>query len=136
MAQPRNPRPHFLLPDTVTTASPFRAVTGIPRGGDIPEQPRAAHAQILRQGLNAVATELKQIKQEQAEAGWTEGFGLTVRFTSFPDVHLAIESLEQKRAGIELLNVHEEGNEIIARVWIPERGLAVFERKIRYWRPG
>jgi hypothetical protein len=84
----------------------------------------------LSEGLNAVSVDLEQIKQEQTAAGWTKGFGLTVRFTSFPDVHLAIESLEQKRAGIELLNVREEGNEVIAQVWMPEGGLAVFERKI------
>lgn len=128
MALPRNPRPHILLPDTVTTAIPYRAAPG--RSPAIPEQPREAHAQRLRSDLGSVALELEQIKNEQSQAGWTEGFGITIRFTSFPDVQLAIESLEQKREGIELLSVRQEGNELVAQVWMPEGGLALFERKI------
>jgi hypothetical protein len=130
MPLPRDPRPHLLLPESVTSTSPYRAVTGSSRGVDIPEQPRHAHAHRLRTGLQSVATDFSAIKTRQEAAGWTDGFGITVRFSSFPDVHLAIESLEQRQHGIELLNVRVEGQETIACVWIPEGRLDVFERKI------
>lgn len=66
----------------------------------------------------------------QAEAGWEDGFGLTIRFTSFPGVELAIDSLEQKSQGIELLSVSQDGNTTIAKVWVPDGKLGVFEKKI------
>lgn len=130
MPLPRNPRPHFLLPDSVTTTSLYRAPNSGGRNVLVPAQPRGIHAQLLRADLAAVALAFVDIKPQQQEAGWASGFGLTVRFASFPDVRLAIDTLEQKNAGIELLSVREEGEQTIASVWIPEGKLAVFERKI------
>jgi hypothetical protein len=80
--------------------------------------------------LASVANRFENVRPELEDAGWEDGFGISVRFTSFPDVQLAIDSLEQKSQGIELLNVHSVGDLTIASVWIPEGRLQVFERKI------
>ena len=77
-----------------------------------------------------VGAALDEASQTQRVAGWEGGFGLTVEFTSFPDVHLAVESLESRQQGIELLNVRHVGEETLATVWIPEGRLQAFERKI------
>ncbi|MEN9116136.1 S8 family peptidase [Xanthomonas euvesicatoria] len=67
---------------------------------------------------------------QQRQAGWEEGLGLRVVFASFPDVHLAIDSLDLKSEGIELLNVRETLGGTLATVWLPEGKLELFEQKI------
>ncbi|WP_420464557.1 S8 family peptidase [Panacagrimonas sp.] len=130
MTLPRNPRPHLLLPDNLTKTEPYRANNAGSRNIEIPAQPRGRQALQLRAGLEQAATSFAQIKTEQQAAGWESGFGLTVRFASFPDVELAIDSLDQRQAGIELLNVRQSGTETLAAVWVPEGKLELFERKI------
>lgn len=131
MTLPRNPRPHLVLPENLTSTTAYRAPNGGGRKFSVPDQQRVPHAQALRRGLASVATRFDKIKPELQNAGWDGGFGITVRFTSFPDVQLAIDSLEQKSQGIELMSVREVGNkETIATVWIPEGKLQVFETKI------
>lgn len=80
--------------------------------------------------MRSVGTNLALIKAQQQAADWSEGFGLTVRFSSFPDVNLALDSLDLKSHGIELLSVREQGAETLAAVWIPEGKLEVFESEI------
>lgn len=130
MTLPRNPRLHILLPSHLTTTAAYRAPNAGGRKVVVPPQNRAAHAQQLRANLLSVAQAFSVIRSQQQSAGWENGFGLTVKFSSFPDVQLAIDSLEQKSAGIELLNVREVGQELHASVWIPDGKLALFERKI------
>ena len=130
MPEPRNPRPHIVLPASAITTSPYRAVNAFGRRVDIPALNRPRHAALLRRELALLEAMLPGTIEEQRRAGWEEGFGLRVLFSSFPDVRLAIDSLDLKSQGIELLNVRETANGTLATVWIPEGGLALFERKI------
>ncbi|NMI54021.1 hypothetical protein, partial [Xanthomonas hortorum] len=66
----------------------------------------------------------------QESIGWDSGFGLIVRFSSFPDIKLATESFDRSTDGIELLCVQKEGNEEYAVAWIPDGKLAIFEAKL------
>lgn len=130
MPSPRDPRPHIRLPDDLTSTSPYQPPNGGGRAVEIPEQNRQAHAGKLRGDLRSVGVDLARIKAEQETAEWTEGFGLTVRFSSFPDISLALDSLDLKSHGIELLSVREQDTATLAAVWIPEGKLEVFEGEI------
>lgn len=128
---PRNPRPHFLLPDGATTTERYRTPNnGGGRPYATPPRERQAHARLLREMLADVRVNLAAVVAAQREVGWEDGFGLRVLFKSFPDVRLAIESLEQRASGIELLSVRESEDGTQAAIWIPEGKLEVFERKI------
>jgi hypothetical protein len=63
-----------------------------------------------------------------------DGAGIAVRFSSFPDVALALDSFDLKSEGIELLNARllSDGT-TIASVWIPEGRLEFFERRILHY---
>ena len=127
---PRNPRPHFLLPGVVTTTAAYQTPNRGGRPYATPPRDRQEQAALLRARLANVAEAMSVSRTEQEESGWDSGFGLTVLFTSFPDVQLAIDSLEQKAAGIELLSVREQDGGTLASVWIPDGKLEVFERKV------
>jgi hypothetical protein len=76
--------------------------------------------------------ELESARQVQEEAGLESSFvGMKVEFESFPDVHLAFESLARERQGIELLNVREEGSRTNATVLVPDGKLEHFEKLVR-----
>ncbi|WP_230598580.1 S8 family peptidase [Xanthomonas albilineans] len=97
---------------------------------DIPSQPRQQHAaslQVQIEDLKPAAAEAVRVQQElQLESG----LGLQIQFTSQPDVVLAFESLANAHKKIELLSVREEGNRTLANVFVPDGGLAHFERYI------
>lgn len=130
MPLPRDPRPHIRLPDDFTSTRPYQAPNSGARTLNIPEQDRPAHAARLRAYLASVATDLAQVEAQQRTADWEEGFGLTVRFSSFAGVDLALESLDLKSHGIELLSAREQGNITLATVWVPAGKLSVFEAEI------
>lgn len=130
MPEPRNPRPHFVLPETLTTTAPYRAVNAFGRSALIPHRNRVTHAAALRANLETLEEIFPLATELQRAAGWEHGFGLRVAFSSFQDVRLAIDSLDLKSEGIELLNVRETEAGTVATVWIPEGRLELFENKI------
>lgn len=127
---PRNPRSHFVLPESFVVASPYRAVNTFASQTVVPVRNRAVHAAALGRGLAELRVEMPVALATQRAAGWEEGLGLRVVFASFPNVHMAVESLDLKSEGIELLNVREVDGVTIATVWLPEGKLEFFEEKI------
>ena len=130
MTMPRNPRSHFLLPDHITKTELFQ---GEGRGSkkDIPPQQREAHSAHLRANLAALKTISEEANEEQKNAGWSNGLGLSIKFTSFPDVEFALEGLDLISHGIELLSVRSVAHLMFASVWLPYGKLGVFEDKIK-----
>lgn len=127
---PRNPRPHIPLPEQLKAASPFRATNPFGRDAPIPQRNRATQSAHFRAGIRAVADSLPGAVERQREAGWDSGFGVQVVFSSFPDVSLAVESLDLKSVGIELLSVRQVDSEVQAVIWFPPSGVEHFERKV------
>lgn len=121
---------HFILED-VTKREPFRSPQS--GGGDGKVRPlnRSQHGGELLAQLRSVADAADRIHQAQEEAGYDEGFGLRVEFTSFPNIELAFESLAREAYGIELLNVRHGKTQTYATVWVPKGELAHFEKLIR-----
>lgn len=128
--QPQAKRPHFILRDT-SEAIEFKAHTAGGRSMcDVPALPRQQHGASLQgqiAGLKPAAAEAVRVQQElQLESG----VGLQIQFTSQPDVVLAFESLANETKKIELLSVRQEGNRTFANVFVPDGGLAHFEKYV------
>lgn len=121
---------HLIL-EGFTETEPFKSPPTRDSKKSIPERNRAEHGAALLGRIEELKPELAAARQAQEEAGLESGFGLKVEFESFPDVPLAFESLDQKRQGIELLNVREEGQRIKATVLVPDGKLEHFEKLIR-----
>jgi len=122
-------RNHFLLSNTSKT-EPY---TSIKKGGGnktLPELDRITHGQALLGQLSNLKSIAEEAKNQQQQAGIPSGLGLQIQFTSLPDVELAIQSLADVRAGIELRNVRRDEHHIYATVFVPDGKLDVFERKI------
>jgi len=130
MTLPRNPRPHFLLPDSITKTELFRGDSGGSKK-EVPAKQREKHSAHLRANLAALKTISEEANEEQKKAGWSNGLGLSIKFTSFPDVELALEGLDLISHGIELLSVRSVGQLMFASVWLPYGKLGVFEDKIK-----
>lgn len=104
MPAPRNRR-HILIRE------PPRAENYRPHGRKIEPRPfarpsdRAAHARTLRNALERAAAEATEQRPASGITVHGAAPGLYVQFESPPDVELKLESLEDRRKGIELLTV-------------------------------
>jgi len=139
MTLPRNPRSHFLLPDRITKTELFQDKG---RGPEkvVPAQQRNTHGAHLRGNFATLKIITEVANEEQKNAGWNNGFGSLIKFTSFPGVEFALENFDLKSHGIELLSVRsvvdvsqtQNSNPVmVATVWLPHGKLDVFEDKIR-----
>lgn len=117
---------HLIL-EGYTQAERFRSIQqgGSPKA--VPERDRRTHGSELLGQIGELKPELETARRVQEEAGLESGFGLRVEFESFPDIELAFESLDQKRQGIELLNVRHEDERTNATVFVPDGKLQHFE---------
>lgn len=124
-------RVHFVITNTSQTERYQRTKLKI-EIPPLPELPdRAAHGQALFNQLSNLKPLAEEARQQQQQAGITAGLGLQIQFSSFPDVELAIKSLEDSRFGIELRNVRRDKHHVYATVFVPDGNLKVFEQKIQ-----
>jgi len=110
-------RPHFLLQE-ITTAQRFTSPKSGRDKANVPPRDRATHSARLRAQLQAI------------EEGAEPEIGLQVEFRSFEGIELTTESLARDRSGIELMNVRQEGDSLLATVYVPQGKLVHFERLI------
>lgn len=96
----------------------------------VPVLPRQQHGASLRGQIDNLKPVATQAAQDQQDLQLESGLGLQIQFTSQPDVGLAFESLANETKKIELLSVRHEGNQTIANVFVPDGGLAHFEKYI------
>jgi hypothetical protein len=130
MPIPREPRPHVLLPNSLTSSSDFRS-TSSGRSASVPSRVARSQAYALQRDLRAVEAEMQFVMARQQGVDLGDGAGISVRFSSFPGVGLAIDSFELKSQGIELLNVRLLPDDTtVASVWIPDGKLEFFESRI------
>ncbi len=126
-----NRRPHFVLTNTSTTEE-YQSIRQAITTTSPPEpSDRNAHGQGLLNKLSTLKPIAQAAKNQQQQAGMTSGLGLQIQFSSLPDIELAIQSLSDVRAGIELLNVRHDGTYTYATVFVPDGKLDIFERKIQ-----
>jgi hypothetical protein len=96
----------------------------------VPSQPRELHAQNLRTQFAQVAIVQQQRVAEQQAADVQTAIGIQIEFESQQGVELAAESLARDRQGIELMNVREQGGQVLATVFVPQGKLTHFEKLI------
>lgn len=124
-------RNHFILSNTSKTEKYQRIKRKIVPSKP-PEPPdRNAHGLGLLSQLSTIKSIAEAAKNQQQQAGLTAGLGLQIQFSSLPDIQLAIQSLSDVRAGIELRNVRHDEHHTYATVFVPDGKLDVFERKIK-----
>lgn len=107
------------------------------KGGGAPRIPtdrdRVQHSANLQQQLAQAWVAAEQLQQRAAVH--VERHGAYIEFEGAPGFDLAIQSLENIRSGIRLLNVRKEGeggNErVLATVYVPHSQRAYFLRKIQ-----
>lgn len=103
------------------------------RGGSeprIPDRDRIRHTEYLRQRLDAA---WRQAEERHAVVH-AERHGAYIVFASEPGFDLVIQSLEARRSGIRLLNVHKIGDppneQTLATVYVPHGRRGHFVKKI------
>lgn len=120
---------HFILEGTAESepyARPPRPIEQPP----LPGRNRQGHGTALLAQLESLRPQFEMARSTQEAAGFDEGFGLQIEFESFPDIELAIQSLDRTGAGIELRNVRREENRTLATVFVPDGKLETFEKLI------
>lgn len=127
MAKGDRHRPHLFPLDTRTT----EGYTAHPGGGGrnvVPPQDRLQHAGALRAQIAQVAAVQAQRVAEQQAANMRSMIGVQVEFESQRGVELAAASLARDRQGIELMNVRQQGNQVLATVFVPHGQLTHFDK--------
>ena len=122
--------PHLFPQDTRSVEGYTAKKTG---GGDkIVVQPkdRQQHASALRAQLALVTAAQQQRVAEQKEVGVQSAIGIQVEFESEQGVDMAAASLARDHRGIELMNVRQQGTQILATVFVPQGKLDHFEKLI------
>ncbi len=128
--QARGRRPHFVLRNT---SSPLDFTAHRPDGGKktaVPERPRQQHGLALQGQLHALGPLAQAAVARQQQYGLQSGLGLQIQFVGETDVDLAFQSLGNEPKKIELLSVHEEGDVLVANVFVPDGKLAHFEKYV------
>ena len=130
MAAPRNRR-HLLVPAPPSTED-YRRHARMVTIPPVPEPPdRVRHAKELRAALSNAERESHESRQSVDIRVHGATPGLYIQFESPPDVELKLESLEDKRKGIEVLAVRtlEDPPVQLATVFVPDGALKHFVRR-------
>lgn len=119
--------PHFFL-DQSAKPEKYQRPPGPPiQPKEIPPQDREIHGVSLSSQLSIA---IQQAKQKFQEKGVSLESSMCLDFEGFPDVPLKTDSLGNRNAKIELLNVRKENNVTKATVLIPKKKESHFEKKI------
>ena len=123
-------RPHLFPQDTCRVEGYTAKQTG---GGNkvvVQEKDRQQHAGALLAQLAQVAIVQQQRVAAQQEAELQSAIGIQVEFESEHGVAMAAASLARDSRGIELMNVRQQGEQILATVFVPNGKLDHFEKLI------
>jgi hypothetical protein len=104
--------------------------TSTARGGgefELPARTRATHGATVRQQLETVRAQNEQNRGVQTEPD--EPARITLEIRSEPGFVLKLESLEDRKKGIEVSCVKQEGDTQVATVHVPEGALTHFLKR-------
>ena len=134
-----NPYPHLFLP---TAPKSFDYVNPVGGGGkfDLPNRPdRGGQATKVRRGLDRVWAEAESAREQRKAVSLPAKNGTYIEFESAPGFDLKIDSLENRRSGIRLLNVREVEDatgELVeyATVYVPAGKEHILVKKVEAYR--
>lgn len=124
-------RPNIQLPLEFGTTSAYSRPSGGGSETNYVSRDRETHAAWL---LSQIDKAIKEAETHEAPSGSSGGFYL--EFDSADDAEFAVNSLEDKRQGVRLLNVHTEGGVTKATVFVPNEKKTFHKEKVeRYSDP-
>lgn len=127
----KHQRSHLILKQT-SELRPYKAHSS--KGGskpEVPDLPRQKHGKALRKQLQELKPIADLAREFQEQAGLESGLGLQIQFLGQPDVEMAFQSLANENQKIELLSLCQEGDQMIANVFVPDGKLVHFEKFVR-----
>ena len=126
--------PHLIDP-TVAPGQKFTSPKTFRENFDTPPRDRTAHAEFLKEKVEAIRdTAAERVVQQKAE-GIDAGNGIVLTFQSDPDFALKLDSLDNVRSGIELLAVKTLPDHTTqADVFVPDGKIGLFLDKIIAYR--
>lgn len=121
---------HLVLAGTARTL-PFTTRNRGGRGNGLPDRNPDRHGRALAAELDEIASNQPRLSDLRESHQLEDVTGTNVTFELVLNPALSLDSLEDKRAGIELLSFQPtEDDTGLAVVFVPEGKLAVFERKL------
>lgn len=124
---------HIFLKDQKKTIK-FRSPSGGSEDIQLPNRNRVEHALFLRRRLTEAWSQAAVITNERKAISLPARNGVYLEFRSAPGSKLPVNSLEQIKSGIRLLNVRNEdsqnGKITTATVYIPDGKQSLFLKKI------
>jgi hypothetical protein len=127
-------RPLILLPEPPESL-PFTSKSSSVTGPFYPARDRIAHGQWLQNQFEGIWQQASSHREERIAASVPAKNGVYVQFAGQPGSPLKVQSLEDTRSGIRLLNVHEKvvSGQVVkfATVYIPSEKRGVFLKKFR-----
>jgi hypothetical protein len=121
---------HLILTGTARSL-PYTQRGGGRTGGGRPRRNPVEHGRRLEAELVEVMAAQSKLTERRQRQDLSDVRGSPVTFEIVLNPHLKLESLEDRRAGIELLAFRKTGDETAtATVFVPEGKLHVFERKL------
>ncbi|KUM51757.1 S8 family peptidase [Rheinheimera sp. EpRS3] len=96
----------------------------------IPQRNQQTHGAKLQQELTALKPHEILLSQEAEEYELESAFGLQISFDADTAYDFEFEKLADVRAGIEVLNMTQAGQQITVSILVPHGKLYVLERKI------
>lgn len=130
MEETLTPKRHIYLGRTGKAESYTSTAGGGGSRPDIPPRDRQQHGRALMAQLQQVATDQQRMSQDAAVYDLESPIGIQIEFKSFPGIELAVESLADARSGIELTNLRQSGETILATVFVPDGKLTRIESKL------
>jgi len=125
--------PHILLRDTAKSESYTNPTQGGGRQFLLKTRDRKLHGERLREQLSLIQEQAASLVEQRSAIGVRSDIGLSIQFESDSGYPLKVESLEDQRSGIEVMNVQEVGeNEktTFATVYVPEGKLERFFKMV------
>lgn len=136
--KPPNHYQHFLVKDRVKKERFTTPRSGRGKGVPIALRDKKSHGQSLKEQLQKI----EEATQQNLATTLKDQGGITIEFEAEPGYELKLESLENLRSGIELVNVRKEqiidanGNKTeitIATVYVPEGKLEHFLHQVEQY---
>jgi hypothetical protein len=121
---------HFIFQGTAET-EPFARPPRRIEQALVPGRDRQGHGSALLNQLESLRPQFEVARWTQEAAGREQGFGLQIEFETFPDIELAVQSLDRASSGIDLRNVRHEEQRTLATVFVPDGKLETFENLVR-----
>lgn len=131
----RDKLPHIHLPDRWTERRDYvyaKPVSGTPP--NLPPRAPGKHGAKLLADLAAVKGQTPAVQAARQASGLPADGGLLLEFESAPGFDLALQALDRKREGLELVSVRERGNVTLATVYVPDGGLNKLAKLIDDYR--